>query len=82
VINGTDPIWDWSLSPFSLLGGTLYMTWASSWFFSTAVLIWERNVQRAEAAQKAKVITSKVSADDLRALREARMQGQRGLSGG
>jgi hypothetical protein len=76
VINNEDPKWDWSLSPFSLLGGTLYMTWASSWFFSAAVLYWERSTNRRAAEVREKIEASRVSADDLRALREARMQGR------
>lgn len=74
VVQGEDPIWDVSLSPFSLMGGTLYMTWASSWFFSTAVLHWERAMARRSASQMAKVEATRFSSADLRALREARMQ--------
>jgi hypothetical protein len=78
VIAAEDPAWDWSLSPFSLLGGTLYMTWASSWFFSAAVLYWERGEERRKAEKAAKIEASRVSAVDLRALREARARGERG----
>jgi hypothetical protein len=74
VIEGEDPAWDWSLSPLSLLGGTLYMTWASSWFFSAAVLYWERSTSRRAEKLRAAVEASRVSAEDLRALREARMR--------
>jgi hypothetical protein len=73
VINAEDPAWDFSLSPISLLGGTLWMTWASSWFFSAAVLYWERAISRRTARTRASVEATRVSADDLRALREARM---------
>jgi hypothetical protein len=73
VINAEDPAWDWSLSPLSLLGGTLWMTWASSWFFSAAVLYWERTISRRAEQVRASVEASRVSAEDLRALREARM---------
>jgi hypothetical protein len=75
VINAEDPAWDWSLSPFSLLGGTLWMAWASSWFFSTAVLYWERANDRRTAKARAAIEATRVSGDDLRALREARMPG-------
>jgi hypothetical protein len=78
VINAEDPAWDWSVSPFSLLGGTLYMTWASSWFFSAAVLYWERATDRRAASARARIEANRVSADDLRALREARMNRNRG----
>jgi hypothetical protein len=73
VIHAEDPAWDWSVSPLSLLGGTLYMTWASSWFFATAVLVWERRVDRQKADAIAVVEQNRVSSADLRALREARM---------
>jgi hypothetical protein len=73
VIANEDPAWDWSLSPFSLLGGTLYMVWASSWFFSAAVLHWERTERRRTAQARARIEATRVSAADLRALREARM---------
>jgi hypothetical protein len=79
VIANEDPAWDWSLSPLSLLGGTLYMTWASSWFFSAAVLYWERVTARRSGAARAKIEAARVSADDLRALREARMRGRSDL---
>jgi hypothetical protein len=78
VINAEDPAWDWSLSPFSLLGGTLYMTWASSWFFSAAVLYWERSTTRKALKSREKTEAARVSSTDLRALREARMQGRDG----
>jgi hypothetical protein len=77
VINAEDPAWDWSLSPFSLLGGTLWMAWASSWFFSAAVLYWERKTDREAASQRAKIEANRLSAQDLRALREARMHKDR-----
>lgn len=81
VIANEDPAWEWSLSPLSLLGGTLYMTWASSWFFSAAVLYWERLVERRKSVARATIEASRVSAEDLRALREARMRGDRGPTG-
>ncbi|MGL4236925.1 hypothetical protein [Tabrizicola sp.] len=78
VFNAKDPAWDVSLSPFSLLGGTLFMTWASSWFFSAAVLYWERAEARRKATASAQVKASRATSDDLRALRESRMQKERG----
>jgi hypothetical protein len=73
VIEGEDPAWDWSLSPLSLLGGTLCMTWASSWFFSAAVLSWEARTRRQTDRVRAAIAATRVSPQDLRALREARM---------
>lgn len=71
VFNAEDPAWDWSVSPLSLLGATLWMTWASSWFFSAAVLYWERSM-----ARRTSTMTSapRHTAEDLRALREGRMR--------
>lgn len=74
VAEAEDPAWDWSLSPFSLLGGTLWMAWASSWFFTAAVLYWERAEDRRKSLVTARAEATRVSAEDLRALRESRMQ--------
>lgn len=76
VIAAEDPAWNWSISPWSLLGGTLWMTWASSWFFSAAVLYWEDSVQRQALAARARVEAARVSSEDLRALRLARQHRQ------
>ena len=78
VIAAEDPGWDWSISPLSLLGGTLWMIWASSWFFSAAVLYWERAVARRTANAQASIEATRVSSEDLRALRQARMRGTDG----
>ncbi|NJS38554.1 MAG: hypothetical protein HC783_05520 [Rhodobacteraceae bacterium] len=78
VIAAEDPGWDWGISPMSLLGGTLWMAWASSWFFSAAVLYWERAVARRKATSQASVDAARVSSEDLRALRHARMRGTDG----
>ena len=50
---------------FSLIG----MIWASSWFFATAVLYWERMVQQDRSSQSARTAAKRVSSDDIRALR-------------
>jgi hypothetical protein len=73
VAAAEDPAWDWSVSPLSLLGGTLWMAWASSWFFTAAVLYWEQAETRRKTAVRTGIEAKRVSADDLRALREARM---------
>ncbi len=78
VIAAEDPAWDWSISPLSLLGGTLWMAWASSWFFSAAVLYWEQSLARRTAKAKATAAETRVSSEDLRALRHARMRGTDG----
>ena len=73
VAQAENPAWDWSISPLSLLGGTLWMTWASSWFFAAAVLYWERVQDQRKAAARAGVEAGRVSSADLRALRKSRM---------
>lgn len=79
LATGREPFWEWSLSPLSLLGATVFMTWASSWFFATAVLAWERHAgHRAEVAATARRPATADSASDLRALREARSRRQKG----
>lgn len=65
LANGTDLPWDWSISPRSLLGGTLSIAWASSWFFATAVLYWERLGEKDAQANR-------VSSTDIRTLRQTR----------
>ena len=76
VIAAEEPAWDWSISPLSLLGGTLWMAWASSWFFSAAVLYWERAAERRQGMVRATAEASRVSSEDLRALRVLRMPGR------
>lgn len=62
------------LAPWTALRGTLFMAWASSWYFATAVLTWEHFVQIAPAQHRAQKTEPAVSSDDIRALRHARMQ--------
>lgn len=71
-----EPTLDWSLSLWSLLPGILWTTWASSWFFSAAVLHWEDTVQRREAAALNAAEASRLPVEDVRALRLARQQRQ------
>jgi hypothetical protein len=52
----------------------LAMVWASSWYFATAVLAWERATETRRQARQPAPVGPRVSADELRALREARMQ--------
>lgn len=51
--------------------------WSSSWFFATAVLAWERVSPGRASAVPMAVKAPSISAEDLRALREARMPGTR-----
>jgi len=62
-------------APWTALRGILLMAWASSWYFATAVLTWEHYVKEAAAPQRiAKDAAPAPSADDIRALRQSRMQ--------
>jgi hypothetical protein len=52
----------------------LVLVWASSWFFATAVLAWERVVKTREDARLQPTVAARSTSDDFRALREARMR--------
>jgi hypothetical protein len=80
-LNGDEIGEDWTLKPGTLLGGTLFMAWASSWFFATSVLAWEKATARREVVRKESMTIERISPDSLRALREARERGQRGPMG-
>jgi hypothetical protein len=57
------------------IGSISFAIWTTCWFFATAVLAWEREKgQTAQMRQAA--LAPRVSAEDLRALREARMRGK------
>jgi hypothetical protein len=78
---GEDIPWEWTFDTGRLMGATLFMTWASSWFFATAVLAWEKAGQRLDQDRAKASEATRVSGDDMRALREAREQGKRGPMG-
>jgi hypothetical protein len=59
-----------------LSGAIAFVLWGPCWFGATAVLAWDRTRQRHEAERVKTVEVARVSADDLRALREARMPGR------
>ena len=59
-----------------LVGSIAFVLWGPCWIGATAVLVWERTVKRNEAERVKTVEIARVSADDLRALRESRMPGQ------
>jgi hypothetical protein len=56
------------------IGSILFALWTTCWFFATAVLAWERAKARQTAQVRTPAPTSRVSAEDLRALRESRMR--------
>ena len=72
VSRGEDIPWEWSFDLTYLMGGTLFMAWASSWFFATAVLAWETAGQLQKQDRKDAVEAQRISGDDLRALRKSR----------
>ena len=76
ALQGEDIPWKWNFGTAYLLGGTLFMAWASSWFFATAVLAWEKAGQRKKQDRKDAIEAQRISSDDLRALRKARQQGR------
>jgi hypothetical protein len=78
LASGTEVPWSWSLDRTTLMGRTLFMTWASAWFYATAVLAWEVADKKRAKAQVASQGASRVSGDSLRALREERARMQRG----
>ena len=59
-----------------LVGSIAYVLWGPCWFGATGVLAWDRTRQRLEAERVKTVEVARVSADDLRALRESRMPGK------
>jgi len=69
---GEDIPWEWNFDTSYLLGGTLFMAWASSWFFATAVLAWEKAGQRRKQARTDVIEAQRLSGDELRALRKSR----------
>ena len=67
---------DFHLIPF--IAAVTYLIWGSCWFYATAVLVWERHLSRQEAQKVETVAVERMTAEDLRALREARMQRNEG----
>lgn len=68
--------WELSLNPWSAFGSTMFMTWASSWFFATAVLAWERKIGQEKADETALREANQLSGEDLRTMRQKRMKGR------
>lgn len=57
-----------------LIGAWLVLFWGTCWYYATAALAWEDEIQRREVERTRTVEVARVSADDLRRLRESRMQ--------
>jgi hypothetical protein len=79
LFSGLVPIPETEIKPIQtvpLVMASAFLLWGPCWIGATAVLAWERTVQRNEAERTKTVEVSRISADDLRALRESRMPGQ------
>lgn len=59
-----------------LIMAIAFVLWGPCWFGATAVLAWDRTRKRYEEERVKTVEVARVSADDLRALRESRMPGR------
>lgn len=57
-----------------MIGSILFAIWTTCWFFATAVLAWEREKAGHTAQVRQAASAPRVSAEDLRALRESRMR--------
>lgn len=56
-----------------LVGAVAYLLWGGCWFYATAVLAWERMLDRRKVEEVETTVTTRMSAEDLRAWREARL---------
>jgi hypothetical protein len=74
LLTGNEIPWSWSFDRTTLMGRTLFMTWASAWFYATAVLAWETADSARAKAYATSTVANRVSEDTLRALREERMR--------
>ena len=61
-------------SILSLIGAWLFLLWGTCWYYATAALAWEDELKGREIERTKTVEVARVSADELRKLREARMQ--------
>jgi hypothetical protein len=59
--------------PVALAIAILYLLWGACWFCATAVLAWDRQITRRDAKKVKEVEVTRISSDELRALRESRM---------
>lgn len=65
-------------SPLWLIGCVLVLMWGTCWYYATAVLAWADEAERREARRVEVREVSRMSAEDLRALRESRMHKNQG----
>lgn len=57
-----------------LIASMLFLMWGTCWYYATAVIAWDDEVKSRKAERTKTREVSRMNADDLRALREARMQ--------
>ncbi len=77
IVEGESLQWDTDFAPFTALRGALIMAWASSWYFATAVLTWERYAQVPQGKPGHQGEQSSLTTKDIRDLRRARMRGNK-----
>lgn len=73
AFNGDPLTWEVIPNRLNAIGAVLMMTWASSWFFATAVLAWEDAVDVQMANRQRRLKANQISSEDIRALRRSRM---------
>lgn len=74
LVEGDSLQFETDLSPWTVLRGALIMAWASSWYFATAVLTWEKFAKVKRNKNAASKTDTTTTTDDIRELRRARMQ--------
>ncbi|WP_019954691.1 hypothetical protein [Yoonia vestfoldensis] len=74
LVNGESLPFQTDLAPWTALRGTLIMTWASSWYFATAVLTWEDHIAKTAASRVRQHDRLVSKPDEIRALRLSRMR--------
>jgi hypothetical protein len=57
-----------------LILSTLFLLWGTCWYYATAILAWSDEVAAREARRVVKREVTRMSAEELRALRQSRMQ--------
>ncbi|MGL4236923.1 hypothetical protein [Tabrizicola sp.] len=73
------PVEQPEFNPVAIVGAILALLWGSCWYYATAIIAWQDEVKRREANRVTVREVSRTSAEELRALREARMPGGRDL---
>lgn len=69
-----------SFRPVLFVAAMLYLLWGACWFCATAVLAWDKEIKRRDALRVEVVDVARMTSDELRALRESRMQRDDGVT--